>query len=108
MSGLLFYVGRPSAAGHGQSSARTDAAQRTQPLGQRGDGVYEGGGASDDKGDMLTRAGAELALAVETGGEVDQASQSAFMAGVEPQAIAALGGLPIRLVLEILGQRETS
>ena len=44
----------------------------------------------DDKGDMRMRAIAELALAVETGGDVDQAVQAAYMAGVEPYEIAEL------------------
>ena len=58
----------------------------------------------DDKGDMRLRAIAELALAVETGGDVEKAVQAAFMAGVEPYEIADLSGLPMRRVLEILGQ----
>ena len=46
---------------------------------------------------------AELTLAVETGGDVDQAVQAAYIAGVEPYEIAELGGLPMRQVLETLG-----
>ena len=57
----------------------------------------------DDKGDVRLRAIAELALAVETGGDVEQAVQAAFMAGVAPYEIAELGGLPMRRVLDILG-----
>ena len=60
----------------------------------------------DDKGDMRTRAIAELAQAVETGGDVEQAVQAEFMAGLEPYEIAELSGLPIRRVLKILGQPE--
>jgi hypothetical protein len=59
-----------------------------------------------DKGDMRMRAIAELALAVETGGHVDQAVQAAFMAEVEPHQIAELSGLPMRRVLKILGSPE--
>jgi len=54
----------------------------------------------DGNGDMRMRAIAALALAVETGGDVEPA---AFMAGVEPYEIAELGGLPMRRVLDILG-----
>lgn len=46
---------------------------------------------------------AELALAVETGGDVEQGVQAAYMAGVEPQEMAELSGVPTRRVLEILG-----
>jgi hypothetical protein len=49
------------------------------------------------------RAIAELALAAETGGDVEQAVQAAFMAGVEPYEIAELSGLLIRRLLGILG-----
>ena len=48
----------------------------------------------DDKGDVRLRAIAELALAVETGGDVEQAVQAACMAGVEPYEIAELAGCP--------------
>ena len=58
----------------------------------------------DDKGDMRMRAIAELALAVETGGDVEQAVQAAYLAGVEPYEIAELGGMPLRQVLVVLGQ----
>ena len=57
----------------------------------------------DDKGDMRTRAIAELALAVEEDDGVDQAVQAAHMAGLEPYEIAELGGVPMRRVLVILG-----
>jgi hypothetical protein len=60
-------------------------------------------GSMDDKRDIRMRAIAELALAAETGGEVEQAVQAAFMAGVEPYEIAELSGLPMRRVLESLG-----
>jgi hypothetical protein len=60
----------------------------------------------DDKGDMRMRAIAEMALAAETGGDVDPAAQAGFMAGVEPYEIAELSGLPMRQVLGILGQPE--
>jgi hypothetical protein len=60
----------------------------------------------DDKGDVRVRSIAELALAVETGGDVVQAVQAAFMAEVEPYEIGELSGLPMRRVLEILGQSE--
>ena len=60
----------------------------------------------DDKGDMRLRAIAELALAVETGGDVEQAVRAAFMAGLEPHEIAELGGLPMRRVMAVLGQAE--
>ena len=56
-----------------------------------------------DKGDVRLRAIARLALAAETGGDVDQAAN---LAGVEPYEIAELGGLPLRQVLEVLGQPE--
>ena len=49
---------------------------------------------------------AELALAAETGGDVDQAVQAAYLAGVEPYEIAELGGLPMRRVLETVGLLE--
>ena len=52
---------------------------------------------------MRMRAIAELALAVEIGGDVEQAVQAACMAGMEPDEIAELSGLPMRRVLEILG-----
>jgi hypothetical protein len=61
----------------------------------------------DDKGDMRMRAIAELALAAEARGDVDQAVQAAFMADVEPYEIAELSGLPMRRVLETVGQPET-
>ena len=60
----------------------------------------------DDKGDMRLRAIAELALAVETGGDVEQAVQAAYMAEVEPHEISHLSGLPMRRVLENLGRPE--
>ena len=60
----------------------------------------------DDKGDMRMRAVAELALAVETSRDVEQAVQAAFMAGLEPYEIAELSGLPMRRVLEMLGQPD--
>ena len=60
----------------------------------------------DDKGDMRMRAIAQLALAVETGGELDQAVQAAYMARVEPYEIGELSGLPLRRVLEIVGRAE--
>ena len=46
----------------------------------------------DDNDDMRARAIAELAFAVETGGDVEQAVHAAFMADVEPYEIAELGG----------------
>ena len=55
---------------------------------------------------MRMRANAQLALAVETGGDVEQAVQAAHMAGLEPYEIAELSGLTMRRVLEILGQPE--
>lgn len=58
----------------------------------------------DDKGDMRTRAIAQLNLAVETGGDVDETVQAAHMAGLEPYEIAELSGVPMRRVLEILGR----
>jgi hypothetical protein len=58
----------------------------------------------DDKGDMRMRPIAELVLAVETGGDVDEAVQAAYMAGLEPSEIAELSGLPMRWVLQMLGQ----
>jgi hypothetical protein len=60
----------------------------------------------DGNGDMRTRASAELTLAVEEDDGVDQAVQAAHMAEVEPSEIAELSGLPMRRVLEILGQPE--
>ena len=60
----------------------------------------------DDKGDVRLRAIAELALAVETGGGIEHAVRAAYLAGVEPYEIVALGGLPMRRVLEVLGQLE--
>jgi hypothetical protein len=60
----------------------------------------------EDKGDMRMRAIAELALAVETGGDVEQAVQAAFMAEVDPHEIAELSGLTMRRVLRMLGQPE--
>lgn len=63
--------------------------------------------AADDKGDLRTRAIAELALAVETGGDLEQAVQAGYMAGVEPYEIAELGGLLMHGVLEIPGHHET-
>ena len=53
-------------------------------------------GMHDDTGDVRLRAIAELALAVETGGDVKQAVQAAYLAGVEPYEIAELSGLPMR------------
>ena len=55
---------------------------------------------------MRTRSIAELALAVETGGDVDQAVQAAYLAGVEPYEIAELGGVPMRRVLLTVGLLE--
>ena len=60
----------------------------------------------DDKGDMRMRAIAELALTVEEDDGVGEAVQAARMAGLEPYEIAQLGGLPMRRVLEMLGQPE--
>jgi hypothetical protein len=60
----------------------------------------------EGKGDMRMRAIAELALAVETGGDVEQAVQAAFKAEVDPQEIAELSGLAMRRVLRMLGQPE--
>ena len=60
----------------------------------------------DDKGDMRMRAIAQLSLAVETGGDVTEAVQAAYLAGVEPYEIAELGGLPMRRVLETVGLLE--
>ena len=57
----------------------------------------------DDKGGVRMRANAQLALAVETGGDVEEAVQAAYMADIEPYEIAGLSGLPMRRVLEILG-----
>ena len=57
----------------------------------------------DDKGDVRMRAIAQLSLAVETGGDVTEAVQAAYLAGVEPYEIAELSGLPMRRVLGILG-----
>jgi hypothetical protein len=59
----------------------------------------------DDTGDMRMRAIAELALAMETDGDVEQAVQAAYLAEVEPHEIAELSGLPMRRVL-LLGQPE--
>ena len=59
-----------------------------------------------DKGDVRLRAIARLALAAESGRDVDQAVQAAYLAGVEPYETAELGGLPLRQVLEVLGQPE--
>jgi hypothetical protein len=56
-----------------------------------------------EEGDMRTRAIAQLSLAVEAGGEVEQAVQAAYLAGVEPYEIAELSGLPMRRVLDSLG-----
>ena len=53
----------------------------------------------DDKGDMRTRAIAELALAVEEDDAVGEAVQAARMAGLGPYEIAELSGLPMRRVL---------
>ena len=50
-----------------------------------------------DKGDVRLRAIARLALAAESGRDVDQAVQAAYLAGVEPYEIAELGGVPMRL-----------
>jgi hypothetical protein len=60
----------------------------------------------EDKGDMRMRAIAQLALAIDTGGEIEEAVQAAFMAEVQPGEIADLSGLPMRRVLAILGQPE--
>ena len=60
----------------------------------------------EGKGDMRMRAIAELALAVETGGDVEQAVQAAFKAEVDPHEIAELSGLAMRRVLRMLGQPE--
>lgn len=60
----------------------------------------------DDKGDMRMRAIAQLALAIDTGGGVEEAVQAAFMAEVQPAEIADLSGLPLRRVMAILGQPE--
>ena len=59
----------------------------------------------DDKGDVRLRAIAELALTAESGRDVEEAVQAAYLAGVEPYEIAELGGVPLRRVLEILGAR---
>ena len=61
-------------------------------------------GVHGRQGRHATRAIAELAQAVETGGDVEQAVQAAFRAGLEPYEIAELSGLPMRRVLKILGQ----
>jgi hypothetical protein len=53
---------------------------------------------------MRTRAIAELALAVETGGDVEQAVQAACMADIEPYEIAGLSWLPMHRVLDIPGE----
>ena len=58
----------------------------------------------DDNGDMRMRVIVELALAVDPGGDVDQAVQAAYLAGVEPYEIVELGGMPLRQVLVVLGQ----
>jgi hypothetical protein len=60
----------------------------------------------DDKGDVRLRAIAELALTAESGRDVEEAVQAAYLAGVEPYEIAELGGVPLRRVLEVLGQPE--
>jgi hypothetical protein len=67
-------------------------------------GTVAGMDSVDGVSDTRMRAIAELALAVETGGGVDPAVQVAYLAGVEPYEIAELGGLPIRRVLENLGE----
>ena len=59
-----------------------------------------------DKGAMRMRAIAELALTAESGRDVEEAVQATYLAGVEPSEIAEPGGLPMRRVLEILGQPE--
>lgn len=64
-------------------------------------------GAVDDHDDVRLRAIAQMALAVELGGDVEQAVRAAYMAGVEPYEIAELSGLPMRRVLEFVGQPET-
>ena len=46
---------------------------------------------------------ARLALAVETGGDVEEAVQAAYMADIEPYEIAELSGLPMRRLPEIPG-----
>jgi hypothetical protein len=46
----------------------------------------------DDTGAM--RAIAQLALAAETGGDVEEAVQAALMAEVEPYEVAELSGVP--------------
>ena len=58
----------------------------------------------DDQGDMRMRAIAQLALAAERGGDVDNAVRAAYIAGVEPYKIAELGVVPMRQVLTTLGQ----
>ena len=57
-------------------------------------------------GDAQMRAIAELALAVETGGDVEEAVRAAYQAGVEPYQIAELGGVSMRSVLEVLGRPQ--
>jgi hypothetical protein len=57
-----------------------------------------------DKGDVRMRVIVELALAAETSGDIEQAVQAAYLAGVEPYEIAELGGMPLRQVLVVLGQ----
>ena len=59
----------------------------------------------DDKDDMRMRAIAQLALARESGGDVDDAVRVAYMAGVERYKIVELGGVPMRQVLANLGQQ---
>ena len=70
----------------------------------KGNGPTGTAAGMDDKGDMRMRAIAEVALAVETGGDIEQAAQAALMADVEPHEIAELSGLPMRRVLAVLGQ----
>ena len=60
----------------------------------------------DYKGDTRMRVIAELALAVETGGDVEEAVRAAYQGGVEPYQIAELGGVSMRRVLEVLGRPQ--
>ena len=57
-------------------------------------------------GDARMRAIAQLALAVETGGDVEEAVRAAYHAGAEAYQIAELGGVSIRRVLEVLGRPQ--
>lgn len=56
-----------------------------------------------NKGDMRMRAIAQLTLAVESGGDVEQAVPAAYMAHVEAAEIAELSDLSQSRVKEILG-----